>query len=132
MCASPAWQHLYASQSSAIIPYSASRLDERVGPYASHELFLGEQLARPLQQRDQYFEGAAADVNRLVSAIKPLGTWTPCMPTKVKKADRKPLREGAETLEPTYTARLTECQVVIERWLFHSLSGDWRDWLGGG
>jgi redox-sensitive bicupin YhaK (pirin superfamily) len=32
-------------------------------------------------------------------------------------------------LESTFTSKLTECQVVIERRLFQSLSGDWRDWL---
>src|SRR5215831_11421541 len=29
-----------------------------------------------------------------MSAINPPATWTPCVPTKVKKADRKALREG--------------------------------------
>ena len=43
------------------------RLDKQVRPNPSHQLLLGDQLARPFKQDTEYMHGAAAERRRLVA-----------------------------------------------------------------
>jgi hypothetical protein len=43
------------------------RLDKQVRPHPSHQLLLGDQLARPFEQDGEYMHGAAAERHRFVA-----------------------------------------------------------------